>query len=145
MNKYNQILDNLYKEELEEGCVPPSSKLEYVGGHVFNFTTYHGELDIIFAKRMIEVLDSIVNRTTFDYIEKSQWHYENYITMCNMPFLFDKLEWGSSIRGAWLDEYGYANQKQPRVYEIGCTNLVIPIKDITKFCVDLLEWVKEEH
>jgi len=143
MGKYKQILDELYKEEIEEGCIAPSEKLEYVGGHVFDFTTYDGGLDIIFAKRMLEVIECVVNRTTFDYQNKNQEHYENYIMMCNAPFLVGKLEWGTSIRGAWLDEYGHHSEPQPREYEIGITNLKIPKKDIVEFCKDLLEWVNE--
>jgi hypothetical protein len=143
MGKYKQILDELYKEEIEDGCVAPCEKLEYVGGHVFDFTTYDGGLDIIFAKRMLEVIECVVNKTTFDYIQKSQEHYENYILMCNSPFLVGKLEWGTSIRGAWLDEYGHNSEPQPRVYKIGITNLKIPKKDIVEFCKDLLEWVNE--
>jgi hypothetical protein len=92
---------------------------------------------------MIEVIECIVNKTTFDYQNKSQKHYENYIMMCNAPFLVGKLEWGTSIRGAWLDEYGHHSEPQPREYEIGITNLKIPKKDIVEFCKDLLEWVNE--
>ncbi len=143
MGKYKQILDEIYKEEIQDGCIAPSEKLEYVGGHVFDFTTYDGGLDIIFAKRMLEVIECIVNKTTFDYQQKSQEHYENYILMCNAPFLVRKLEWGTSIRGAWLDEYGHNSEPQPREYEIGITNLKIPKKDIVEFCKDLLEWVNE--
>ena len=143
MGKYKQILEELYKEEIEDGCVAPSEKLEYVGGHVFDFTTYDGGLDIIFANKMLEVIECIVNKTTFDYQNKSQEHYENYILMCNAPFLVGKLEWGTSIRGAWLDEYGHHSEPQPREYKIGITNLKIPKNDIVEFCKDLLEWVNE--
>lgn len=142
MGKYIEKLNELYKEEIVEGCVPPTCKMEYIGGCVFDFTTYDGGLDIVLGNRMMEVIECIINRKTFDYQNLGQDKYENYIAMCNMPFLNGKLEWGTSIRGAWLDECGHYSEPEPREYEIGITNLRIPKKDIVEFCKDLIEWSK---
>lgn len=81
---------------------PPSSKLEWLGDGIFDFTTYDGEMSAGFAEKAIEVCEAITNRTTFVYIGcivQYQW----FLIMCNMPFFADKLSWGTSIRGAWWD------------------------------------------
>ena len=80
------------------------TRLEYLSSYIFDFTTYDGELDELFARKAIEVCKAISNKTTFEYI-KSRENYIWYITMCNMPFFEGKLEWGTSIRGAWWDSY----------------------------------------
>ena len=59
---------------------------------------------------MLEVIDVIINQTQFEYI-KDEAKYLNYLTMVNMPFLSNKIEWGTSIRGAWFDEYGHPADK----------------------------------
>lgn len=80
------------------------SRLEYLSSYIFDFTTYDGEIDEILARKALEVCKAISNRTTFAYI-KNREDYIWYITMCNMPFFEGKLEWGTSIRGAWWDYY----------------------------------------
>jgi len=57
------------------------------------------------AKKALEVCEAITNRKTFDYIRSAEGHLW-YLIIVNMPFLVDKLDWGSSIRSAWWDVYG---------------------------------------
>lgn len=96
-----QELESDYQDSKHGEC-GTENKLQYLGQYVFNFTTYDSEMDELFAKMMIETLTAIQNRTTFDYI-KDETQYRNYLLMCNSPFLYDKLDWGGSIRGAWFD------------------------------------------
>ncbi len=129
MKNFKEILEKEYTEEKEwNECL--DTRLQYVGNTIFNFTTYDGDADSRFALKMIEVLESIINRTTFEYqIE----NYDNYLTMVNMPFLVDKLEWGSSIRGAWLDtakKYVLSN------------DIEIEKDEIEQFCTQLIDWAK---
>ena len=135
MTDYLAFLDHEYKEAIENDCVAPESKLEFVGNHIFDFCTYDSDLDVIFAQRMIEVINAILTRATFEYQAQSQWHYENYILMCNMPFLNHKLSWGTSIRGAWIEDYGNG--------EIEIHFKMIPRKDLKPFLSALVEWVRE--
>lgn len=136
------MLDERFKEEVETSECPPYNKLEFIGRDVFDFTTYDGAMDEFLAGKMIEVVDCILNGTTFEY-QKDEANYINYLTMVNMPFLKDKLEWGTSIRGAWFDEYGHHSEKEPRVYEIGIGNdLIIPKIEIKNFMKQLVEWSK---
>lgn len=100
-----------YRRMLEEGHAEidafqgqgRTSRLEYLSDYIFNFTTYDGEMAELFARRALEVCDAISNSTTFDYIKDAE-QYRWYLAMCNMPFFADKLEWGTSIRGAWWGE-----------------------------------------
>lgn len=110
----------------------PYSKLTFVGECVFNFTTYDDAVSEAFAGLMLEVIGSIMNRTTFDYQRKSPQHYINYLIMVNMPFLKDKLEWGGSIRGAWLDE----SVGEP--YRI-TQSITVPRMELTQFFTELFE------
>jgi hypothetical protein len=50
--------------------------------------------------------------------------------MVNMPFFTGKLEWGSSIRGAWFDNY--------KAYTID--GIEIKEKELEIFLTDLIEW-----
>ncbi len=138
--KYKEIFDKMYSEAKEvDGC-PPPNKLAFLGNHIFNFTTYDGDIDKLFAGKMLEVIDCILNRTTFKYQEDEN-NYINYLTMVNMPFLCNKLEWGMSIKGAWFDEYGYPIEKDDNTYNIDI-DFDIPKKDINTFMSDLLIWSK---
>ena len=128
MGKFTKLIDDNYKQCIEFG-EGYDSKTEYAGCIIFDFTTYSGEMDVLFANKMIEVLKCILNRTTFDYI-KDEKQYINYLTMINMPFLIDKIEWGTSIRGAWFDIY--------KEYEID--NIKIEEKDLEIYINDLIEW-----
>jgi len=83
---------------------------------------------------MIEVLVVIMNRTNFDYI-KNRDNYIQFITMVNMPFLVDKLECGTSIRGAWLDE--------SKEYEIIGTGINVKKDELKLFISHLIIWSNE--
>jgi hypothetical protein len=134
---YAQLLDRMYQEAIVLDCVAPGSKAEFVGNHIYDFTTYSGDLDVIFCNKMTEVIEAILNGTTFEYIGKSDEHHINYIAMCNMPFLRDKLEWGTSIRGAWLMYY---NDNGNDYWEINFEK--IPKTDIKIFLQALIDWLK---
>lgn len=90
---------------LEEGYEETSysdqvDRLYYLSEYIFNFTTYDSEMAELFARRALEVCAAINNGTTFDYIKDAE-QYRWYLVMCNMPFFADRIEWGTSVRGAW--------------------------------------------
>ncbi len=97
---YLELLNHSYEETKALGGCAPESRLEYLGDHIFDFTTYDGEMSALFARKAVEVCDAINARTTFDYIKDPE-NYRWYLLMCNMPFFASKLEWGTSVRGAW--------------------------------------------
>lgn len=137
---YKKELDRIFKSHIQENECESCSKLAFLGNVIFDFTTYDGEMDELFAEKMIEVIDSILNGKTFDYI-KDRSNYINYLTMVNMPFLKEKIDWGTSVRGAWFDEYGYPSGQNAAVYEIGCEgDLVVPKIKVKEFMKELIVW-----
>lgn len=97
---YLKLLEHSF--EVVKSCseCAPESRLAYLSEHIFNFTTYDSEMDELFAAKAVEVCYAINNGATFYYIKKSE-NYKWFLLMCNMPFFEGKLEWGTSIRGAW--------------------------------------------
>ena len=132
MKDFKKILDENFKEQSEMG-VKFDSKFEYLGNVIFDFTTYDGDVDAVFAEKMIPVLSCIVNKKTFEYHKESNDNYLNYLMMVNLPFLVNKLEWGTSIRGAWFD--------LGKEYEIDCGRIKIKKGEIEEFIQNLIEWV----
>ena len=95
---YLKLLETSYKCWQE--CDREISRLEYLSNHIFDFTTYDGEIDELFATKAVEVCRAINDIETFEYQEDVE-NYRWFLIMVNMPFFCNKLEWGTSIRGAW--------------------------------------------
>jgi hypothetical protein len=96
---YKALLEHSYNVAIHDEC-PPHSRLQWLADQIFDFTTYESEAAELFARKAVEVSEAITNGTTFEYIEdddRRMW----YLLMCNMPFFANRLDWGSSIRGAW--------------------------------------------
>ena len=102
---YKELLEHSYKVAAETFECAPESRLEYLGDHIFDFTTYDGEMSALFACKAVEVCAAINNKLTFDYINEPN-DYRWFLLMCNMPFFAGRLEWGTSIRGAWWAHNG---------------------------------------
>lgn len=118
---YLELLEHSFEEYIRDGQTTGNyspSKLEFIGEHIFDFTTYENVVISLFAKKALEVCEAITKKKTFDYIateEGNLW----YLIMVNMPFFDGKLEWGTSIRGAWWDLYSskYFTLKSCGLYE----------------------------
>jgi hypothetical protein len=95
---YAELLEHSFAVEKEQSDC--ESRLEFLSDHIFDFTTYDSAMAELFARKAVEVCAAITNHTTFDYI-KNQDDYEWFLIMCNMPFFATRIDWGSSIRGAW--------------------------------------------
>lgn len=130
MKNYNKILEDKY-QEAKSYIEDLENKDQFLGSFIFDFTTYDDEKDEYFALQMIDVINAIINNTTFKYIQNEDY-YLNYLTMVNMPFLKNKLDWGGSIRGAWLDDY--------KEYDIA--GIKIEKEELTNFLTQLIEWRK---
>ena len=93
------LLNNSYDicKELER----VNDKYNFISIFVFRFETYDTDVDKLFVDKAIEVCLSVANGTTFEY-QKDKENYKWYLIMVNMPFFRDKIEWGTSIRGAFL-------------------------------------------
>ena len=105
MNKHD-YLKMLEDGQAETGAFQGeggASRLEYLSDYIFDFTTYESEMAELFSSKAVEVCAAISDGKTFDYIGVSDENRMWYLLMCNMPFFAERLEWGTSIRGAWWD------------------------------------------
>lgn len=98
---YLNLLEHSYAVEVRE-FGPTYSRLEFLSDHVFQFVTYDSEMSRLFAKMAVEVCDAINKTSTFEFV-KSAENYKWFLLMCNMPFFITRLDWGTSVRGAWWD------------------------------------------
>lgn len=134
--KYTNILNADYKEQKEErirtGAEDELSKLEYLSHRVFDFNTYDSDIDVLFSKLMIDTITAIHTRTTFEY---QKTDYQNYLLMVNMTFLADKLEWGTSIRGAWFEE---------KEFKLIYLDVIVPKDEFKMFFGELIQWVQNQ-
>ena len=96
---YKQLLQHSYETtmRLDGGA---QSRLAYLSRYIFDFITYDDAMDELFAQKAVEVCEAINDKKTFDYIA-GQENYRWFLLMCNMPFFASRIEWGTSIRGAW--------------------------------------------
>lgn len=99
---YLEILEHSYAvmQELQPGAV--GTRLEYLADYVFGFTTYDSEISNLLASKAVDVCAAINDGTTTVYIRDAD-SYRWYLIMVNMPFFAGRLNWGTSIRGAWWD------------------------------------------
>lgn len=128
--RFIELLDHDYI--LEAGnCEDHYSKSEYLSQIIFQFNTSDTAIDILFATKMVEVLTVIRSNSWMKYI-KEENQYINYLTMVNMPFLENKLDYGTSIRSAWFNDY--------EEYSIYGDRFKIAKQELTVFIDDLLYW-----
>lgn len=78
----------------------PRSRLAYLADYIFTFTTYDDDVSEIFAHYAVEVCEAITNKATFEYIKDPE-RYRWFLLMCNMPFFAERIDWGTSVRGAF--------------------------------------------
>lgn len=97
---YLALLEHSYTTERDTSENPPESRLVFLADQVFQFTTYDATMSTEFAQHAVDVCQAITQQTTFQYIEDRD-RYRWFLLMCNMPFFNGRLDWGTSIRGAW--------------------------------------------
>ena len=132
---------NYYKETYRE-----MSKLEFVASETFGLTTYDSSLDELFATKIIEVLQVIIERKNFEYIQNEQ-NYINYILVCQLLDRLDWIDWGASIRGAWLEDFDDDNP-QHSLAKYWCRKpdgkeIELDVPYSKNNIITLLEWVYE--
>jgi len=136
MGRFIKVLEENYVMHNIEMDRSFSSKEDYLSSVIFNFDIYDSDTSVIFAQKMISVLSCISNETTFEYINHSNANYMNYLTMINMPFLKNKIEWGTSVRGAWLDD--------TKSFVIDCGRITVDTGELILFVGDILTWVRKD-
>ena len=89
-------------ESLDHYHTKLEQKLIFLSSEILGLTTYDTGLDVEFGSMVLETMKHIQNRTTFEYIEDEE-NYKKYIMSVNL--IVEWLDWGTSIRGAWFNEY----------------------------------------
>ena len=103
LSKYDELLE--HSLEQTRACMDgPATRLQYLAAYIFDFTTYDDDMDELFARHAVDVCEAINDKTTFEFIEDEE-RYKWYLVMCNMPFFKHRIDWGTSIRGAWWATY----------------------------------------
>ena len=97
---YLQLLT--HSHAIQNTYLPKQTKHTYILSQIMGVYTYDDSLDTFLANKATEVALAITERTTFTYI-KDETNYIWYITMLHWPFFAERIEWGTSIRGAWWD------------------------------------------
>lgn len=125
---YLKLLEHSFAIEKETRECPSETNSEFLADSIFGFTTYDNEMNDLFGRKAVEVCTAINDRTTFEY-QKNKENYKWYLIMCNMPFFTGKLEWGTSIRGAWwgLPLNGYFEISSCGLYD-GYRQILTPLK-----------------
>lgn len=101
MDDARELLEHSYRttRDFQDGRL---TRLEFLADYLFDFTTYDTEMGELFARKAVEVCAAINDGKTFDYIKDAN-NYRWFLLMVNMPFFNGRLEWGTSVRGAWWD------------------------------------------
>ncbi len=139
---YLQLLKHSYIKHCEyEGDTDVYSYLDLC---VFDFTTYDDQITALFSRKALEVCDVINRKATFEYIQDEE-NYKWYLIMANTCFFKDKLNWGTSIRGAWWDDCEYT--LDVGCFYIGDDYIKKPIKLVKaewmEFVSAMVEFVKQ--
>ncbi len=103
-NYFGKLLNDGMVASLDDADTSDKDqRLIFLSDHIFNYDTYDGDRAIFFAEKTIFIIYAILHKKTFDLIQQSKENYYWYLAICNMPFLANNIEWGTSIRGAWFN------------------------------------------
>lgn len=92
-------LDKHFLEYNEIMC-SEQSKLEFISDTIFMFVTYDSEISEEFALMAIRVCKAINEGTIPDLINDEPT-YKFYLIIINTAFFYNKIDWGTSVRGAF--------------------------------------------
>jgi hypothetical protein len=70
---------------------------------IFDITTYDSAMDRYFGFQILEVLNAMATNNVYNYQDQSETHYKNFLMVANLRRVAPLLDWGTSIRGAWID------------------------------------------
>lgn len=142
-NQYKDILNFSYKRYSEEDLCAGDYN-DFIDRAIFDLTTYDGSITEILVSKLIKICEAINNRTTFKFIENEQ-NYIDFITLLHFDFFKNRLNWGTSIRGAWWDETEYIldsnylyhnndkNYDKIRKITFNCENWIVFLNAVIEF------------
>ena len=142
MKTIKKQFDEIYNDYKTIYEIP--NKMVFAADVIFGLKTYDDDMSYLFVKNIIEVLKVIINEENFEYI-KNKENYVKFLIVCN--FLYDKIgciDWGTSIRGAWLVDYC----KKPYICEwyseTSTKTINIKIPYSPQNIIELVEWLEDE-
>lgn len=143
---YQKSLE-IFKREYEfyKECGTFENKYEWAASHIFNLATYDSSLDELFVKKILEVCKVILNNKNYDYIEDEK-NYITFISVCQLLNSLGWIDWGTSIRGAWIDSMDYTlDGCSPMLncYFYEDTPTIYPCKESVRALVDFMEEVEQ--
>jgi hypothetical protein len=130
---YVKLLENSYEREKEFQSNGTMERLEFLAENIFDFTTYESVVYSLIEQKCLEVCKAISEKKTFEYIKSDEGNLW-YLIMVNMPFFEGKLEWGTSIRGAWWHLYG------DRKFTVESCGLYVEYEQLLEISFDEDEW-----
>jgi len=98
--QYVELLARSYEKERELEIY--DSPYAFLAMEIFGLITYDDDEGELFGRKAVDVCLAITRKLTIPYQQDSE-NYRWYLLMVNMPFFQGKLDWGTSIRGAWWD------------------------------------------
>lgn len=101
---FARVLEESFKEPDGSGY-HYETRMQFIAREVFDLTTYESDFDELIGREIFDVCMAITHKKTFDYIEDEEC-MAKYLRCVNMQFFKDRLDWGTSIRGAWWDHSG---------------------------------------
>ena len=125
MQKYLELLKK--QAEARESIQTP---IVFLSDTVFGFTTYNSRISAILCGKMVGAIRAILSDNLPQYIEDN---IIDFTTMINMPFLDDRIDWGTSLNSVHFD----INHGRTEFYEIG---LIIEKMELNEFMRAVVEF-----
>jgi hypothetical protein len=103
--QWKEWYDSRVQFDLDTTSTNPDEPKTYleIFAEIFNLTTYSSNMDRYFGFKILEVLNAMATGHVFDYQAQSEQHNKDYLMVCNFGAVAPLLNWGTSIRGAWID------------------------------------------
>jgi hypothetical protein len=101
---FDFILKELNLENMPEDMLLESYPNAYcfISEYVFNLSFYDDTVAELIGKSIYEVITTIQDGKNFDYIEDNE-NYIKYLLVANVLEINSVINWGTSIRGAWIE------------------------------------------
>lgn len=96
-----KLFDQSY-DDYSFGNPCADNKYDWAAEEVFHLATYDNEISKLIVEDIFEIIDMIHNKLNWPYIADED-NYFRYILVCQILDQFRWIEWGTSIRGAWLE------------------------------------------
>lgn len=120
-----------------------------VVAQMFNITAYDSEVERQLGMTILEALNSVATRTTFDYQAASPDNYLSYLIAVNLRDVGNLLNWGGSIRGAWFEApkggWNVSEHLSPADSDSVSEIVLHNQEEMNDFIIKLYELVKEQE